>query len=178
MEKRIGAFAGKFLPPHMGHVSEIASCANQVDELWVVVADKTTNSKKLCEEAGLPWISPRLRIKWLKAYFKGNKKIKIKYMCEDGLLSFPNGLDEWSQRFKKITKHKVNVKFADETYRELNEKYFPECEFVCFDRKKINISATMIRNDPKKYFDYIIEPAKPFFAKLGFLQNSDKKCKK
>lgn len=165
MEKRIGAFAGKFLPPHMGHVSEIASCAELVDELWVVVADKTTNSKKLCKEAGLPWISPKLRVKWMKQYFKGNKKIKVKYMCEDGLQSFPNGLEEWSKRFKKITKHKVNVKFADETYRELNEKYFPECEFVCFDRKKINISATMIRNDPKKYFEYIINPAKPFFEK-------------
>lgn len=163
--KKIGAFAGKFLPPHIGHVTEIENSAKLCDELLVVVADNTDNSKRLCEQAGLPYISATLRIKWLREHFKGNKKIKVIYMCEDGLPKFPLGMAEWSKRFKEITKHKVNMKFADETYRQLNEKYFPECEFVCFDRSKINISATDIRSDPQKHLEYIIPEARSFFMK-------------
>ena len=87
-------------------------------------------------------------------------------MNEDKLGSFPAPMDVWSAEFKKITKYKVNMKFADETYRPLNELHFPECEFVCFDRQVINISATMIREDLEKYFDYIIPEAKSYFKKI------------
>lgn len=163
--KKIGAFPGKFLPPHLGHISEIEKSAEKCDELFVVVADNTKNSKKLCRDAGIPYIPPRLRIKWLKKHFKNNPKIKVIYFNEDKLSSFPAPMEEWSKAFKKATKHRVNVKFADETYRELNEKYFPECEFICFDRTVIPISASQIRQDPETYLDYIIEEAQGFFVK-------------
>ena len=166
INKKIGSFPGKFLPPHLGHVSMIRECAKKCDELWVVVADSEKNSRELCEKAGLPYISARLRIKWLKKHFKNEKNIKIIYMNEDKLSTFPAPMAEWSDAFKKVTKHKVNMKFADESYRELNEKHFAECEFVCFDRLKINVSGTKIRTEPKKYFDFIIPEAKPFFRKI------------
>lgn len=164
--KKIGAFPGKFLPPHIGHINTILDCAKKCDELLVVVADSKKNSKSLCKKAGIPYIPIRLRIKWLKSHFKNYQNIKIVYMNEDKLGTFPVPMDIWSNAFKKITKHRVNVKFADETYRTLNELHFPECEFVCFDRQTINISATMIRNEPEKYFDYIITEAQPYFKKI------------
>lgn len=164
--KIIGAFAGKFLPPHIGHVSQIEKSASECDELLVVVCDNTENSKRLCDEAGIPWITPKMRVNWLKEHFKNNKKIKVLFMIEDGIPAFPNGLDVWSKKFKELTGHKVNKKFADETYRELNEKYFPECEFVCFDRTVINISATEIRKDLKANLNKIIPEARPFFENI------------
>ncbi len=164
--EKIGAFPGKFLPPHTGHINTILECAKKCDKLLVVVADSEKNSRALCKKANLPYIPVKLRIKWLKSHFKQNKNIKIIYMNEDKLGAFPAPMDVWSNAFKKTTKHKVNMKFADETYRPLNEQYFPECEFVCFDRKIINISATMIRDNPEQYFDYIIEEAKPYFEKI------------
>lgn len=164
--KKIGAFPGKFLPPHLGHVQTILNCSKKCDELLVVVADSEKNSRKLCRDAGIPYISAKLRCKWLKAHFKNNKNIKIVYMNEDKLSAFPAPMKEWSDAFKKLTKHKVNMKFADETYRELNEKHFSECEFVCFDRQQIDVSGTKVRNDPEKYFDFIIKEAQPFFRKI------------
>ena len=164
--KRIGAFPGKFLPPHLGHVTQIEKSAEKCDEFWVVVADNTNNSKSLCKKADIPYITPEMRIAWLTEHFKNNPKIKIMYMSEDSLSCFPAPMEEWSKEFKKVTGGIINAKFADETYRELNEKYFPECEFFCFDRKNINISATMIRENPEKYFDYIIPEAQPFFKKI------------
>ena len=171
--KKIGAFPGKFLPPHIGHVQTIKDCAKKCDELWVVICDNTNNSKSLCEKAGIPFISTKLRYKWLKAHFKPYKNIKIKLMSEDKLSAFPAPMEEWSNAFKKATKHKVNMKFADESYRELNEKHFSECEFVCFDRLKINVSGTKVRENPEKYFDFIIAEAQPFFKKI--LTNRNKK---
>lgn len=164
--KKIGAFPGKFLPPHLGHVTQIKTSAEKCDEFYVVVADNTTNSKTLCEKANIPYITPQMRVDWLKKHFENNPKIKVVYMSEDNLSKFPAPMDEWSSEFKKITGGIINVKFADETYRELNEKYFPECEFVCFDRTNINISATMIRDNPEKFFDYIIPEAQEFFKEI------------
>lgn len=164
--KKIGAFPGKFLPPHIGHINTIIECSKKCDKLLVVVADSETNSRELCKKAGIPFIPVKLRIKWLKKHFKNNKNIKVVYMNEEKYGTFPLPMNVWSEAFKKITKHKVNMKFADETYRPLNEQYFPECEFVCFDRQKINISATMIREEPEKYFNYIIPEARDYFKSI------------
>ena len=164
--KKIGAFAGKFLPPHLGHVTEIENSANKCDELFVVICDNTNKSKKLCEESNIPFITTEMRANWLKEHFKNNPKIKVLIMLEDDLPPFPEGMKVWSEKFKKITNHKVNMKFADESYRELNEKYFPESEFISFDRDRINVHATDIRNNPQKFFDYIIPEARAFFDNL------------
>ena len=161
---KIGAFAGKFLPPHIGHVTQIEKCAELVDELYVVVAENPTRSAEICAMSGLEPIDGKLRVKWLQEHFKNNPKIKVFYFDESGLKAFPEGLKEWSERFKSQFKN-VNVKFADETYRELNEIYFPECEFMPFDRMVIPISATMVRNDIKNNINYIIEEARDYFKK-------------
>lgn len=169
LTKKIGAFAGKFLPPHLGHITEIENSAKLCDKLYVVVCDNTNNSKSLCHKANLPYITIKMRVDWLKQHFKNNPKIEVISMLEDGLPKFPNGMEAWSKKFKQITNHEVNMKFADESYRELNEKYFPECEFICFDREKINVHATDIRNNPAKYFDYIIPEAQEFFKEVIFI---------
>ena len=160
--KKIGAFAGKFLPPHIGHLKQIEQCAALCDELRVVVAENPETCQKLTAQSNLKPLPASLRIKWLEHYFKNNKKIKIYYMDETGLDSFPADMDKWAKRFNEVVGNDVNMKFADETYRELNEKYFPNCQFVAFDRTVIPISATMIRQNPKKYQHYLIPEIKNY----------------
>ena len=161
---KIGAFVGKFLPPHLGHVSQIEKCLTYVDKLYVIVAEDPSRCAAICKSAGLEPIDGKLRVEWLKKHFEGSPKMVVDYLDESGLKAFPEGLKEWSERFKsKFTD--INVKFADETYRELNEKYFPECEFIAFDRTVIPISATMIRNDLKNNVNYVIEEAREYFKK-------------
>ena len=75
--KKIGAFPGKFLPPHIGHINTIIECSKKCDKLLVVVADSETNSRELCKKADIPFIPVKLRIKWLKKHFKNNKNIKV-----------------------------------------------------------------------------------------------------
>ncbi|MFA6860121.1 MAG: adenylyltransferase/cytidyltransferase family protein [Clostridia bacterium] len=165
MEK-IGALCGKFLPPHLGHVYAINESAKQCDFLYVILAENPERCEKLCQKAGFPNIKAKQRLSWLKEHFKDNPKIKFLYFDETGLEAFPKGLKEWSEKLKKILPKNVNMKFADETYRELNEKYFPEFTFVPFDRNVIPISATMIRNDLKKYFNFLLPQSKVYFEKI------------
>ena len=166
-KKRIGAFVGKFLPPHKGHLDQIEICAQDCDELYVVLADNKFNTKRLCEMANIPIIDAKLRLDWLKQHFAGRPNIHVIYMNETkkGLGPFPLGQAQWSAEFKKLTKNIINVKYADETYRELNEKYFPECEFVSFERQE-GISGTIIRQNPKKHINLIIEEGRSFFEEL------------
>ena len=64
-------------------------------------------------------------------------------------------MDLKSRKFKEVVGNKINVKYADESYRHLNEEYFPECEFVPIDRDLIPVHGTNIRTD-KNYLKYVI----------------------
>lgn len=163
---KIGAFAGKFAPLHLGHIQQILACSSQVDELRVVLCENPKKVEALFKQSGLPNMDKALRLKWLKETFKNHKNIKVLYMDETGLESFPKDMQKWADRFRQVAGSDVNVKFADETYRELNEKYFLECEFICFDRGVLNISATKIRSNPKKYLSFIAPAAQSYFKKI------------
>lgn len=162
---KIGAYAGKFLPPHIGHAQSIAFAAEQCDKLYVVLAEDPARCKELCKKAGLPNLTAQMRISWLKKHFSGAKNIEFLYMDESGIPPFPSGMAEWAKRFWRVVPTTVNAKFADETYRQLNQLHFPGCEFIAFDRTIIPISATQIRQDLKANFNYLLPCSKPYFKK-------------
>ena len=99
---------------------------------------------------------------WFEKHYKDEKKIKVSIFDESKYRPYPYDRDLWSIGFKEQFSD-VNVKIADESYREYNEKYFPECDFLAIDRDKINIHSTHLRTDLKKYFDYLLPEAKDYF---------------
>lgn len=145
--KRIGAYVGKFLPPHIGHISVIDKALSECDEVVVVISDNPKKSKELCRQSGFPYFSSSTRLEWIEKHYKSQNNIKYYVIDESKLKIKPYNMEEYSKLFWKVVKEKVNVKYADESYRELNEKYFAECEFVPIDRDKIAIHGTDIRND-------------------------------
>ncbi len=145
--RKVGCFVGKFLPPHIGHLSVIDRALNECERVIVVLAENPQRSKKECKRTLFPYFSPKKRIKWFKKHYKDEKNIKFVYLDESGLKAFPEGLKEWSERFRQVVKEKIDAKYADESYRELNEKYFPECEFVPIDREKIAVHGKDIRSN-------------------------------
>jgi nicotinamide mononucleotide adenylyltransferase len=55
---RIGALAGKFLPPQIGHAKLIEEAAKQSDVLYVVLAENPDITAKLCSA------NAELRLAW------------------------------------------------------------------------------------------------------------------
>ncbi len=153
--KKIGCFVGKFLPPHIGHLSVIDKAIKECEKVVVVLSEAPIKSINKCKESGFPYFTPAQRISWLKKHYQNNKNIKFIFLDESGLKSFPEGLEEWSKRFKEVVKDKITAKYADESYRQLNEKYFPECEFISIDRDKIAVHGTDIRTK-RDYLKYVI----------------------
>lgn len=146
-QKKIGAFVGKFLPPHIGHLSVINKMLEECDKAVIVISDDENKSKKLCEETNFPHFDAKKRLKWFKKHYKNQKNAKFRIIDESKLKSKNFDGQEYAELFWKSVKEKVNVKYADESYRELNEKYFPKCKFVAIDREQIPIHASSIRSN-------------------------------
>ena len=45
--KKIGAFVGKFYPPHIGHLSVIDNASKDLDEVWVIISTNQIRNKTI-----------------------------------------------------------------------------------------------------------------------------------
>lgn len=160
--KRIGAFVGKFYPPHIGHIWVVDMLEGQLDEIYIIISKNEKRNKQILDEFGFKILDANIIASWFKEHYKNNPKIKVKVFDEGEFKPYPKDRDKWAEKFKQEFP-KVNVKIADESYREYNQKYFPEYEFLAIPRDVVNIHSTEIRNNPQKYFDYILDEAKPYF---------------
>ncbi len=165
MAKKIGAFVGKFLPPHMGHLSIIDKVLKQCDECVVVVSDNPEKSKKQCEEANFPYFNSNQRLNWFKRHYKNNKKIHFALIDESKIVNSKDFMSDYAKLFWKSVPYEVNYKYADESYRELN-KFFPQCTFVPIDRDAINVHGTNIRQEYEKYKKFIMPEAREDIEKI------------
>lgn len=158
--KIIGAFVGKFLPPHIGHLSVIDKMINECDECVVVISDNPETSKKLCNEQNFPYFTSEQRLLWFKEHYKSQENIHFALIDESKISNSSNFMSDYAKLFWQSVPYKVNLKYADESYRELNEKYFPECKFVAIDRDKINVHGTDIRREYNKYKKFVMPEAR------------------
>lgn len=159
MDKKIGAFVGKFLPPHIGHLSIIDKMAKDCDECVVVISDNPETSKKLCEKSGFPYFDSNQRLNWFKKHYKNNNNIHFAIIDEKKISNSKDFMRDYAKLFWECVPYKVNYKYADESYRELNS-YFPECTFVPINRDVINVHGTNIRQEYEKYKDFIMPEAR------------------
>ena len=151
MMYKTGCFVGKFLPPHIGHLSVIDRALKECENVVVVLAENPKYSRELCKKANFPYFSAQKRLGWMKKHYKNYKNIHFGFFDETGI----SDLKTWSESFKSKIKN-IDAKYADESYRQLNEKYFPECVFVPIDRDKIAIHGTDIREN-KANLKYMIK---------------------
>lgn len=164
---RVGAFMGKLLPPHRGHLTTILLAHTMCDELYVVVSNRDVEDAEMCKPLGKT-IPGKLRKQWLMKELTGFDNIHVVLVDETNLPLFPNGWEPWSKLVKSTIGKKIDVIFGGEpSYSEGCERWFPESEYKIIDpdRSRWPVSATMVRNNPIDCWDYIIGAARPFFAK-------------
>ena len=171
---KTGVVVGKFLPPQIGHAMLITVAADACERLFVVLAERPANTITFCTQSGLPILPATLRLEWLKAHFEANKNVHFLYMDESEVPPYPHGTQQWATRLKGlITRNtaintKIDAKFfGEESYFDMMQ-YFPDTEAVLVKRgmQTPAISATQIRSNPTKFFDYLIPPARDYFEKI------------
>lgn len=146
---------GKFLPLHKGHEYLIDYAIKNSDKLYIIVDN-------IYDEI----IPLDTRMNWIKELYPN----AIVLTQERSLPQNPNETndfwEQWEYELKKILPENIDIVFASETYGEklaqvLNAKF----KMVDFERKKVNISATKIRNNVFENWEFISNVAKSYFVK-------------
>jgi NadR type nicotinamide-nucleotide adenylyltransferase len=147
---------GKFMPPHRGHQYMIDFARRCVDDLTVLV----------CSLPGDP-IPGRLRYEWMRDHFGGVNVVH----CEEVVPQTPEDdpehfWDIWRELVLRYTPCRPDVVFASEAYgvrlaQELRAQFMP----VDPAREVVPVSATLIRSDPQRYFEYLLPEARPYFTR-------------
>lgn len=163
--KKIGAFVGKFYPPHIGHLSVVDNACEKLDEVFVVISYNKQRNAQLEKIDGFAEIDAYQIKKWFEKHYQNNPKVKVEVFDESGFRPYPEDRDKWAEKFKKQFPS-VNVKIADAGYREYNQTYFPEYEFYEIDRDIVPFHSTYFRQNPKQNLDKIIPEAQEYFKNL------------
>jgi len=162
--RKIGLTIGKFMPLHKGHELMIDFGAAMLNEINVMVSGKETDE--------IPLMT---RYDWVREKYKDNPKVKVHYHIDnsptpvnvdkDGTVLDVDFKYYWAHEFQKHARgltHIVTSDFYGQAMATLmNVEWLP----VDPQREMVDISATKIRNDPMRYFNYISDVAKPYFVK-------------
>lgn len=152
-----GLVIGKFMPIHNGHIALIKFANSHCDEL-IVSMSYTPNDP----------IDPQLRYGWTKEIFKNEPNIKVELILDDfdnEDLALPERTKLWAKKMKEVYPP-IHILISFEEYgipfaKNLGAAYLsfnPE-------RNIIPVSATLIRNNPFKYWDYIPAEVRPHYVK-------------
>ncbi|WP_025145380.1 AAA family ATPase [Pedobacter jeongneungensis] len=152
-----GLVIGKFMPIHKGHIALINFAAAHCDELIVSMSFTPEDT-----------IDPVLRFEWIKQIFKSQPNIKpaiIDDDFDDETLPLSERTNIWAIRMREVYP-KIDILFSSEFYGPPFAHNL-QAEHVLFDepRKFIPISATLIRNHPFQYWEFIPEQVRPYFTK-------------
>lgn len=172
----VGVFPGKFIPPHRGHLNSIINAATQCKKLYVVVSDNDRITKLECKKNKLRPMDLAIRAKWLSIELQSFKHIEVLMLDETEVPDYPNGWGMWSRKLIELIPEKFDVIFGGEPeYLEQHVVNFPGIKYEIFDYKRARypISATKIRDNPLKYWDYILGSSRYNFAKRVLITGTE-----
>jgi HTH-type transcriptional repressor of NAD biosynthesis genes len=152
-----GLVIGKFMPIHYGHIALIQFAAQQCDE--VIVSMSSTPEDP---------IDPHLRFSWIMEIFKAEITIKPNMIVDDfddATLPLEKRTTAWARVMQQVYPT-IDYIFSSEAYGEPFARQL-RAKHISFDaeRKKFPVAASLIRNAPLTYWNFIPDVVKPFYVK-------------
>lgn len=166
-----GLILGKFFPFHLGHINMILEASYRVDSLHLIICSESKRDTKLFNESlfnAMPM--PEDRISWAETIFAERPNIHVHHLNEDGIPTYPNGWDEWTNRVFDLINH-LGITPTHIFSSEPQDKTFYEDLFklpvTLMDPKRyeFDISATRSRTTPFRYWSFIPNLIRPWFHK-------------
>ena len=164
--KKVGVVFGSFAPLHQGHLDLIMRAKKENDGGCIVIVCGYDGDK------GEPLMPHNKRYRYVREFFADDDLVAVYAINDTESMrpNYPNGWDSWMKEFNDIyEKATVNnpTRFwyvgEEEYYDDLQRKQHEHAIWV--DRTYDNpISATMIRNNPVKYWDKIATPFRRLFS--------------
>lgn len=144
-----GIVIGKFYPPHLGHSYLIQTALDACDELTVLVCDSASY--------GIP---ATLRAEWLQKIHPSANVVIIPDIGDD------DDSKAWAAYTINFLGYTPDVVFSSEDYGPVWAKYMGS-QHVMVDKKRehVPISATKIRSNPLKYWEFMHPYVRGYYAK-------------
>lgn len=176
--QKTGLIVGKFYPFHQGHLNMILAAKMQVDTLHIFVCSETVRDHELfLESAFTKTPTSEDRVHWAKSLLANLPNTYIHDFNEDGIPSYPNGWEAWSNRLKETLKAKEitpTLIFSSEPQdQSFYETHFStKVQLVDPPRNAFPVSATKIRTNPFQYWGFIPTVIRPFFTKHILIESA------
>lgn len=186
MYKR-GIVVGKFDPLHRGHVDMIQWASGKAEEIIVVISHSDIVSDALYASSNLTKkLTKYDKLKIVQKTFQQQPNIYAVLVDETDCPMYPDGWASWSDLVKKgvssvegvsiegqraisKTAWEDTVFFSSEPQDEINYKKYFGCKGVAlYDpaRERSKVSATKIRKDPNKYWEYLPRASKELLSPM------------
>lgn len=160
--EKVGIVFGTFAPLHQGHLDLIMQAKKECDGGCIVIVDGRD------EDRGGKEMPLRLRYRYVREFFADDDLVAVYPIDETelGIEVYPNGWYKFIREVERIysfaaTGSAVFYVSEDEYHEHLTALGY---EVVKLDRTLNPISATMIRQNPIKYWDKITYPFRRVFS--------------
>ena len=167
--KKIAVCFGSYAPAHQGEYRAIIQAKRQTDGCLVIVSGHDLDNKTI------NGMSFNNRFRSMRELFSEDEVISIVSLDESAI--FKEGQPEnacspaWCDRCKKVLSDSITdvdtvsiVWYIEKQYEEQISSCFPGDEIVIVDTAIANLTTTDIRNNPYKYWRYIMEPFRKYFS--------------
>ena len=163
-KERIALVFGTFAPLHQGHIDLIQRAKRQCDRVRVIVSGYEGDRG---EEVGL---TLQKRFRYIREAFSNDELTQVYKLDETELPRYPLGWEPWLQTALNTIQYQTETEelifyVGEKAYKEELEARGFE---VHLEERRFGISATMIRENPSKYWKYIAQPFRRQFTKKSF----------
>ena len=161
--KTVGIAFGCYAPMHQGHLDVIYKAKKECDAGVIIIVCGSDDDRAVAHNMPL-----NDRYNYVKEFFNDDVLVDVYKIDETNLdiAPYPDGWDKWLTYFNDIyEKYSFNERIwyvGEEDYKkELNKRGE---KAVYLSRNNNEISATLIRNNPYKYWDRIIPTFRHVFS--------------